>query len=107
MKVTARYRKDFWFFYHFIPRHIKRPDCTSSKYFDRFPLTDSTYWVNAMTLDDSFLSELASNIDKKIGKKSDKYKAGYILKLVQSGYTYRSDTDTYGQVDYRAFPVCT
>lgn len=107
MKITARYRKDFWFFYHFIPRHIERPQCQSSKYFDKFPLIDDTYWNYAMTLDDNFLNELASNINKKIGNKSDKYKAGYILKLVQSGYTYQSDYETFGQKDQRAFPLCT
>jgi hypothetical protein len=40
MKFTARYRKDFWFFYYGIPRHVKCPNCLISKYFNRFPDSD-------------------------------------------------------------------
>lgn len=107
MKQTARYRSDFWFFYHFIPRHVKRPQCQISQYYDKFPYADSEYWSCGMTLDDKFMIQLADELNKKIGNKSDKYKAGYILKLVQSGYTYQSDYKTYGKTDQRAFPVCT
>lgn len=107
MKQTARYRKDFWFFYHFIPRHIKCPDYKQSKYYDRFPIRSSQNYKYDATIDDPFMIELASEINKKIGNKSDKYKAGYILKLVQHGYTYQSDTKTYGSSDKNQFPVCT
>ena len=107
MKLTAKDRKDFWFFYYFIPRHVKRPTCELSKYYNRFPKKNNDTYKYQMTLDDPFMVELAENINKKIGNKSDKYKAGYILKLVQMGYTYRSDSKTYGVAEKYQFPVCT
>lgn len=100
-------RKDFWFVYHFIPRRVKMPDCKTSKYFNRFPDKDGTQWSSAVTLDDPWLRELAGNIEKKIGRKSDRYKAGYILKLTQYAYRYKRDIDTYGVSEKWAFPVCT
>lgn len=99
-------REDFKFCYHFIPRTVKRPDCHKSIYFNRFPKKDGTQWTQAMTPDDPWIQELAVELEKKIGNKSDKYKAGYILKLVQYGYKYQSDTKTFGEERW-AFPVCT
>lgn len=58
------------------------------------------------TIDDPFLNDIASQIIKKVGKKSDKYIAGYILKLVQMGYTYKHDIDIFGDSDRHCFPVC-
>ena len=65
------------------------------------------YWSYAPQIDDPFMHELANNILAKVGKKSNRYIAGYILQLVQYGYTYRSDKDTYGDTEKWAFPVCT
>lgn len=107
MKYTARYRTDFWFIYRLIPRHIKRPECHNSKYFNKFPKPKKDEYYYDPTLDDPFLNQLASEILKKIGKKSDKYKAGYILKLVQMGYTYKHDSELFGVEDKHGYPVCT
>ena len=107
MKTTAKNRDDFWFFYRFIPRHIKRPDCKQSPYFDRFPRKDVVVCKYQMTLDDPYLIQLAQQINIKTRGKSAKYKAGYILKLVQMGYTYQKDRKTYGVDEKYQFPVCT
>lgn len=107
MNFTAKYRKDFWFIYHGIPRHIKRPVCQLSKYYDRFPQSDTNLIGYIPTIDDPFMIELAGNIMKKVGKRSQKYRAGYILKLVQMGYTYSLDRKTYGDRERYQFPVCT
>jgi hypothetical protein len=42
------------------------------------------------------MKELAKNIMKKVGRHSKKYIAGYILKMVQMGCTYKLDKNTYG-----------
>lgn len=107
LKRLAKYTHDFWFMCWLIPRHIKRPDCEQSKYYNRFPIKKGQYWNLSQAIDDPFLIELADNINKKIGNKSDGYKARYILKLVQFGYTYRRDVKTYGDAERWAFPVCT
>lgn len=98
---------DFWFQYRFIPRRVKRPDLRKSQYYDRFPNKDGTQWTYAPTINDMFMLELVSDLERKIGKRSDSYKAGYILKMVQYGYRYHDDAKTYGTSEKWAFPVCT
>lgn len=106
-KHIARHTTDFIFFYRCIPRKVKRPDCKMSKYYDRFPTKDGTQWEYAPVIDDPWMKELADNVMKKIGKKSDRYRANYILHLVQYAYTYEKDKETYGTSEKWAFPVCT
>lgn len=107
MKYTAKNREDFWFFFYGIPRHIKRPNCEYSQYYNRFPKKNSSIYEYASTIDDPFMIELAQALKDKIGNRSDRYKANYILKMVQSGVTYRKDSITYGNSERYAFPVCT
>lgn len=61
----------------------------------------------ASVVNDPWMQFLAKELDAKIGKRSDCYKAGYILKLVQYGYRYQKDSKTYGVTERWAFPVCT
>lgn len=106
LKSLAYKNKEFVFWYHFLPRKIKCPDCTKSPYFNRFPRNDYSHWNYVPTPDDQFMKKLADNVMAKIGNRSDKYKAGYILKLTQFAYTYTSDIQQYGVNERWAFPVC-
>ena len=50
---------------------------------------------------------LAESVKGKVEGKTDAYKAGYILALVQQNVTYRSDTKTFGKAEKYGFPICT
>lgn len=103
--LSPRFENKFVFVHHLIPRIVKMPELETSKYFDRFPYYRSSMYCP--TIDDPIMKELANNITRICNGKSDRYKASYILSLVQQGYRYQSDTKTYGKSEKFAFPVCT
>lgn len=98
------------FIHHFVPKTLRMPPYTISPYFNRYPDKDrwmEDYWRMCATIDDPFMRELASEVEKECEGKSDAYKAGYILKITQCLYTYEKDSKVYGQQDRWQFPVCT
>lgn len=98
------------FFYHLMPKRLDMPDFKTSPYFNRYPNKaqwDVKYWSASPTVDDPFMKAIADQIMKKTEGKSDKYRAGYILKVAQCLYTYKHDDEVYGKPDVWQFPVCT
>ena len=111
-KDTRKNVKDgIHFSYHLIPRKLDMPSYTLSPYFNRYPDKKSRwtpeFWNICPTIDDPWLKELAQEVDKACEGKSDRYKAGYILKIAQCIYTYESDKKVYNETDRWQFPVCT
>lgn len=110
LKNTAKNRRDkpVWFLLNMIPRKVEVPCMEGSQYYDRFPkkIIPDVYSY-ATTLDDASIRELASILEKKIGKRSDSFKARYILAFVQMAIMYQSDSKTYGSDERYAFPCCT
>lgn len=107
IKSRAKNQTDIVFRYRFKKYRLMMPDVTESKYFDRFPKKDGTQWNYGPAIDDPFMQKLADDVMMIISKKSDRYKAGFILRLTQYLYTYQKDIQTYGDSERYAFPVCT
>ena len=110
LKNTADNRrgKPVWFLLNLIPRRVEVPSSKASQYYDRFPkkIIPDVYSY-ATTLDDVTIRELAEALEKKIGNRSDSYKARYILAFVQMAIRYQSDLKTYRSDERYAFPCCT
>ena len=104
-------KKGIRFSYRLIPRKLDMPDYIQSPYFNRYPMKNERwtedYWRFCATVHDPFMKAIASQILEKTKGKSDRYRAGYILKVAQCIYTYESDKDIYGQTDRWQFPICT
>lgn len=110
VKDTAvkRRGKDVWFPVSFIPHRIRVPSVEKSKYKDLFPKkTIPLVYHNAPTIDDEVLKEIVRQMESRIGKRSDRYKARYILSFVQMAIRYSKDGATYGVSEKYAFPCCT
>lgn len=90
--------------YRFRTYRVECPALYGSPYFDRFP--SSKRYIYEGTLDDPVLAELAGCIMEATRGRSERWRAGFILALVQQNVTYRSDSDTYGVSERYAFPVC-
>ena len=110
-KTRKNVKNGIHFIYHLVPRSLEMPSFTDSPYFNRYPDKASKWtvdlWSMCPTIDDPWLKELAKEVEEQCKGKSDKYKAGYILKIAQCIYTYEKDQKIYGQADRWQFPVCT
>ena len=99
------------FVYHLLPKKLPMPVMTQSPYFNRYPDKSRKwtrdYWSMCPCIDDPWMRELAKEIDEACKGKSERYKAGYILKIAQCIYTYKSDKKIYEEIDRWQYPVCT
>ena len=111
LKLTAHSKTgSFRFLYRGLYRTVPCPSYADSTYWNRFPnnTSASTHdFTYHGTIDDPFVTALAESVKGKVEGKTDAYKAGYILALVQQNVTYRRDTKTFGKAEKYGFPICT
>lgn len=107
IKNRAKYHADIEFRFRFKKYILMMPDVKESKYYNRFPKKDGTQWNYGPVIDDPFMQKIADDVIMLTIDKSERYKAGFILRLTQCLYTYQKDTKTYGVSEKYAFPVCT
>ena len=111
LKLTAHSKTgSFRFLYRGLYRTVPCPSYADSAYWNRFPnnTSASTHdFTYHGTIDDPFVMALAESVKGKVEGKTDAYKAGYILALVQQNVTYRKDTKTFGKAEKYGFPICT
>lgn len=101
---------DYRFVYRLRYRTVPCPTLSESRYWNRFPRdasASSHQFEYGGTVDDDVMRTMADMIADRVDGKSDAYKAGFILAMVQQNCTYRKDAVTFGKTEKYAFPVCT